>query len=236
MAAVLVTGGTGTLGRQLVPGLRGAGHHVRVLSRRAGPDTVVGDLQTGTGLAAALDGIDTVVHAATNPARAKRTDVAGTRNLVEAAKAAGGSHMVYVSIVGVDRHPLPYYKAKWEAEKVVEGSALPWTIFRAVQFHELLDKAFGMMRPVLVAPRHFRFQLLAASEAAARLVELVDAGTTGRAPDMGGPEVRFMDDLARVWRRARHKRRPILRPPVPGRIGRAFRDGVTSRPSTPTAR
>ena len=85
MAAVLVTGGTGTLGRHLVPALRGAGHHVRVLSRTTGPDVVTGDLTTGAGLSAALDGMDVVVHAATDPVRARRVEVSGTTRLLDAA-------------------------------------------------------------------------------------------------------------------------------------------------------
>lgn len=231
MAAVLVTGGTGTLGRRLVPALRGAGHHVRVLSRRTGPDVVTGDLTTGAGLAAALEGVEVVVHAATNPVRARRVELSGTARLLDAVRERGGvAHVLYVSIVGVDRHALTYCKAKWATEQLVEQSGLPSTIFRATQFHELLDKAFTGMRPALVAPRGFRCQLLAASEAAGRIVELVGAGPAGRAPDMGGPEVRAADDLARVWRAARGKRRPVLRPPVPGRIAGAFRRGVNLCP------
>ena len=230
MAAVLVTGGTGTLGRHLVPRLRTAGHHVRVLSRRPGPDVVTGDLVTGDGLAAAVEGVDAVVHAATDPVRAGRVEVGGTQRMVEAARAAGIGHLLYVSIVGVDRHPLPYYKAKWTTEQLVEGAGIPWTIFRATQFHELLDKTFTAMRGPRLAPRGFRFQLLAADEAAGRIVELVGAGPAGRAADMGGPEVREMHDLARTWLAARGKRRPVLRPPLPGRIAGAFRRGVNLCP------
>ena len=230
MAAVLVTGGTGTLGRHLVPQLRQAGHDVRVLSRRPGPDVMTGDLTTGEGLAAAVEGVDVVVHAATDPLRARRVEVAGTERLLEAARTAAVDHLLYVSIVGVDRHRLPYYKAKWRTEQIVEAAGVPWTIFRATQFHELLDKTFSAMRGPRVAPRGFRFQLLAADEAAGRIVALVGAGPGGRVADMGGPEVREMHDLARVWLAARGKRRPVLRPPLPGAIAGAFRSGVNLCP------
>src|SRR5688500_1745106 len=113
MAVVLVTGGTGTLGRHLVPRLRSAGHAVRVLSRTDRGDVMRGYLITGEGLDAALAGVDTVVHAATNPVRARRVEVEGTRRLLERmTHHAPSAHLVYVSIVGVDRHALPYYKAK----------------------------------------------------------------------------------------------------------------------------
>jgi uncharacterized protein YbjT (DUF2867 family) len=135
-----------------------------------------------------------------------------------------------VSIVGVDRHAFPYYKVKWATEQLVKTGDVPWTIFRATQFHELLDQALSTMRGPRIAPRRFRFQVLAASEAAARIVELVGGGAVGRAADMGGPEVRDADDLARTWLSARGKRRPVLRVPVPGRIGRAFRAGAQLAP------
>ena len=230
MATVVVTGGTGTLGSHLVPQLRAAGHDVRVLSRRPGRGRITGDLTTGAGLAEAVSAVDVVVHAATDPVRAKRVEVGGTERLLAAARTAEVPHLLYVSIVGVDRHAFAYYKAKWTTEQLVEARGVPWTIFRATQFHELLDKAFAAMRGPRIAPRDFRFQVLAASEAAARIVELVAGGPAGRADDMGGPEVRDADDLARTWLAARGKRRPVIRVPVPGRIGRAFRDGAQLAP------
>lgn len=233
MALVLVTGGTGTLGRHLVPRLQSAGHAVRVMSRTGGTGgtgVVRGDLITGEGLDDALAGVDTVVHAATDPVRARRVEVEGTRRLIERMTLHGRSHLVYVSIVGVDRHALRYYKAKWAAEQLIERSGLPWTILRAVQFHELLDKMFTAMRPVIVTPRGFRFQPVAAAEAAERLVDLVGGDGRGRVADLGGPEVRDMSDLALVWKRARGSRKPIIRPPMPGRIAGAFRRGMNLAP------
>ena len=150
--------------------------------------------------------------------------------MIDAARRAGVSHLLYVSIVGVDRHPFPYYRAKWAAEQLVEASDVPWTIFRAVQFHDLLDRAFTAMRPAILAPRGFRFQLLDTGEAADRIVSLVADGPDGRAADMGGPDVRDMGDLAQAWKAARGSRKPVLRPPIPGRIAGAFRRGVHLAP------
>jgi uncharacterized protein YbjT (DUF2867 family) len=121
MKTVLVTGGTGTLGRPTVERLRAAGHTVRVLSRRTGPDLVSGDLNTGEGVAAAVDGVDLVVHLATGLGK---RDVQQTRNLLAAAPAT--THVLSMSIVGIDRNPLPYYRHKsghrWAGTPVTAGT------------------------------------------------------------------------------------------------------------------
>jgi uncharacterized protein YbjT (DUF2867 family) len=150
---ILVTGGSGTLGRGVVDRLLAADHQVRVLSRRprpAGTPTalgwVTGELVSGRGLAAAVADVAVIVHCASNPLR-PRVDIDGTRNLVEAAWAAGIWHLIDISIVGVDRVPYRYYQAKLQAERLIQASGLPWTILRATQFHPAGPA--GRRRPVL---------------------------------------------------------------------------------------
>ncbi len=104
---ILVTGGTGTLGRHVVRRLTEDGHRVRVLSRRSGADLVTGDLRTGAGLAGAVRDVDVIVHCAVDP---RGDDVAATGRLIAAAEQAHVPHLVYISIVGVDRMPLGHYR------------------------------------------------------------------------------------------------------------------------------
>jgi uncharacterized protein YbjT (DUF2867 family) len=222
--SVLVTGGTGTLGRRLVPLLGDA----RVLSRRDGPGRLVGDLDTGEGLDAAVTGASVIVHLASRP----RRDAAATARLVDAARGAGTPHLVHVSIVGADRIPLPYYREKVRSERLVASSGLPWTILRATQFHDLLATLFAAtartgLLPVLAGTS---FQPIAVSDVAARLAELAGGPPQGRAADIGGPEVRAMDDLARAWLRATGRRRPVLPLRLPGGIARGFRAGAHLTP------
>ncbi|MGY1999195.1 SDR family oxidoreductase [Streptomyces rochei] len=125
---LLVTGGTGTLGRHVVPLLRAAGHEVRVLTRHPRPDAdgvthVTGDLLTGEGVEAAVAGAHTVLHLAGGP---KGDDVA-TRALVGAARGADVRHLVYISVVGADRVPLAWLRTKLESERAVADSGIPWT-------------------------------------------------------------------------------------------------------------
>jgi uncharacterized protein YbjT (DUF2867 family) len=214
MGTILVTGGTGVLGSYLVPRLVARGHDVRRLSRHAsGPDAVRGDVRTGEGIDSAVAGCDTVIHAATNAQRrARETEVEGTRHVAEAARKAG-AHLIYVSIVGVDRHRLPYYNAKWEAEQAVEASGARWTILRATQFHDLLDRILGFH--VVPLPRRTPFQPVDGGEVADALVGLVDAGPTGRAPDVGGPQVLTINALNQMRTRIAGRRAFIVSvPPV----------------------
>jgi uncharacterized protein YbjT (DUF2867 family) len=175
---ILVTGGTGTLGRQVAARLREAGRDVRILSRRTG-------------------------------------DAQATRNLVQAAtkaatKAAESQpHLVYISIVGVDRFPRGYFKAKLAAERVVAESGLPWTTLRATQFYELIAKG------------------------ATRLAELAQHEPSGRVPDLAGPQVLSFADLIRTYLRVTGLRpRPVLPVWTPG-IGPIRAGALYPLPGTP---
>ncbi|MEV8311036.1 NAD(P)H-binding protein [Streptomyces flavidovirens] len=227
---ILVTGATGTLGRPVVDRLLADGAVVRAMSRRprSGSDDrpyewAVCDLASGAGLDAAVRGVGTIVHCATNA----RNDVATTRRLIEAARRAGTPHLVYISIVGVDRVPFPYYDSKLAAERLVEASGLPWTILRTTQFHDLVATMTLAQRrlPVTLVPAGLRFQPVEVTEVAGRLAELAQRAPSGRVPDMGGPEVREARDLAASTLRAAGRRRPLVPVRLPGKAFRAFREG-----------
>src|SRR5215207_10408553 len=180
----LVTGGTGTLGRLVVPRLREAGCDVRILSRQGrdgGGDIefLTGDLASGVGVEAAVQGAEIILHCAGT----KKGDEDKARRLVQAASRAGTRHLVYISVVGADRIPISsridramfgYFGSKFAAERAVADSGLPWTTVRATQFHDLiLMTARQLARlPVIPVPAGFRFQPVDAGEVAARLVEL----------------------------------------------------------------
>ncbi|MET0854914.1 MAG: NAD(P)H-binding protein [Microterricola sp.] len=233
--SVLVTGGTGNLGRAVVRRLRAVDIEPRVLSRQHGPGLITGDLRTGDGLPAALQGVDTVLHLATG----YRNDLDITRALLDAARARGGAapRIVYISIVGVDAIPLGYYRGKLAAERAIEGSGLPFALLRATQFHTLIEQIFRAQRvlPVLVAPP-FSAQPIAAGEVAERLVELVHDGAMGRAADIGGPEVRTAREFGEQYQAARSGRRSVRTLSIPGATVRAFRAGHNLVPGAPYGR
>src|SRR3954469_1714097 len=244
-APLLVTGGTGTLGRHVVPRLRAAGHRVRVLSRTPhdGHDHVLGDLATDEGVDAAVAGVATVVHCAGSA----KGDDDKARSLVDAAVRAGVGHLVYISVVGADRVPVVsaldraafgYFAAKRAAEEVVAGSGIPWTTLRASQFFDLtLTTVAAMARmPVVPVPAGVRFQPVDTAEVAARLVELAPGGPAGLVPDLAGPTVYGMDELVRSYLRAAGKHRAVLPVRFTGGAYRAVRAGANLAPERAVGR
>jgi uncharacterized protein YbjT (DUF2867 family) len=241
-SSILVTGGTGTLGRLVVPLLRDAGAPVRVLSRTArepgaGVEYVTGDLATGDGVTTAVDGVDTILHCAGS----SKGDDVKARNLVDAVQRTGVRHLVYISVVGAERVPVisaidraafGYFAAKRAAEVLIEESGVPWTTLRASQFFELTKTVFDQMvkLPLVPVPAGVRFQPVGAAEVAARLVELTLGQPSGLVPDLAGPEVRGMDDLLRTYLRMTERRRLIVPVRFAGRAYRAIRDGANLAP------
>lgn len=241
MQRILITGGTGTLGRHIATQLREAGYPIRLMSRSPEPSTVSpgtewvqADLSTGQGLAKAVQGIGCIVHTATSPLRhSQQVDVDGTRQLLEQARAAAVSHIVFISVVGIDRLPYGYYRCKLEAEALIQSSGVPWSLLRATQFHFFLDatlQAAARIPLLTPLPTDLRFQPIAESEVARRLCELMQAAPAGRVPDIGGPEVQTLGDLAKAWLMLRKMHRLMLPVYLPGKSAHALRRGDMTCP------
>jgi uncharacterized protein YbjT (DUF2867 family) len=232
---VLVTGGTGALGRHVVTQLRNKGHRARILSRnpKGHVDAVQGDLSTGAGLQRAVTGMDAIIHAATQISKLQATDVVGTRRLLAMAREEGVKHVVYVSIANMDGVAYPYYKAKLAAESIVEENIIPWSILRATQFHTLMETflaAFAKPPFLAMVPYRWQFQPVDPREVAARLVEVVVKKPAGRLRDFGGPETRDFKSIAESWLKARKLNKKLVPLPVPFKFSRQFASGVLLTP------
>lgn len=254
---ILVTGATGTLGRAVVKAAAAAGHEVRAMSRkreRTGPtgpsermgptpserigptesaattETVTADLSNGKGLVAAVEGVQAIVHAATDPRRSDSVDVDGTRLLLDVARRARVSHFLYISIVGVDKIPLGYYRAKLRAEELVETSTMPYSILRATQFHgfidALLSKAANLLPWVMPLPSSFHVQSVDVHDVASRIVTSLADGPKQRLRDFGGPDTMLLADAAAYWKQARGVTKRIISIPIPGGTAAGFRAGA----------
>lgn len=251
---VLVTGGTGKLGRELLPRLSEAGHEVAVLTRRSVPPDVPahpvhGDLSTGEGIEEAIKGCDAVVHAATAGFGNKyslrwaifhraNVDVGGTRRLLEAAQHVGIEHFLFTSIVGMDRVPgwpsiYRYFKHKLAAEALVRDASVPWSIIRLTQFHSLLDQVlewqFRMPGPVFSLET--AGQPIAPSDAADVVTSCL-AQAPSKDVEFGGPQVLTGREIVEEWRAKQGVKRKAHYFRAPGKLGQAMAEGALTCPNS----
>ena len=232
---ILIAGGTGTSGRVLAVRARDAGHTVRVLSRYAGSavaagvELAVGDLVTGAGLDAAAAGVDAVVDASNieTPREAVATSFfsAGTDHLIAAEQRAGVAHHVVLSIVGIDGVPLGYYRAKVAQETVAAAAStrtgVGHTIARVTQFHDFAPLMLRRLRlgPLAVVPS-MHLQPVHLRDVADHLLDLLETGPCGRAPDLGGPQQEDLADMVRRHVEVTGARVRVLGLPLVGPLGR----------------
>jgi uncharacterized protein YbjT (DUF2867 family) len=244
---ILVTGGTGHLGRAIVARLADHGDEVRVLARRPGGERSIewvrGDFATGAGVIEAVAGVDAVIHAATNSPAAQRggfrpldfvrsptdVDIDGARALLAAADEAAVHH---VSIVGLRQMAKinPYSRVKLAAEELVKTSPVPWSIVRASGFYWLLERMLAKMgrRPILMLPGDVRMQPVDSDDFADFVVACMSDGQRGERKDFVGPETLTMRQLAEQYLAARGLRRRVWNAPMPRRVKAALDAGNTS--------
>ncbi|GGQ98472.1 nucleotide-diphosphate-sugar epimerase [Deinococcus ruber] len=239
---VLVTGGTGNLGRRVVPELLRAGLRVRVLTRRPAPAEVTGsgwqhvewqqgDYHSGAGLAAALDDVDTLLHTAHDPQHPAQ-DLLGVERLLGYSRAAGLRHFVQVGIVGAAQvRGFAYYAAKTRAETLVAHSGLASSVFRATQFHSFVASLLlGLERlPVAVVPAG-TLQPVDITEVAQALARHVIRAETG-SEEFAGPEILSIADLTRLHLAARGLHRRVVPVRLPLAALRAVEAGVLTSSS-----
>lgn len=152
---ILVAGGTGTLGREVVARLTAAGRQVRVLTRDGARaqgldvDVAIGDVRDPGTLGAAVAGTSAVVSAVHGfvggrGAGPDEVDRQGNTNLVRAARAAGVGQFVLLSAFDArPDHPLSLHRAKYAAEQELHASGLPWTVLRPTSYIETWAEVIG---------------------------------------------------------------------------------------------
>ena len=231
---IAVAGGTGVVGSYAVEAATAAGHDVVVLSRRRGVDVA-----TGSGLAAALDGVDVVIDVMNSPSlnrkKAMTFFIETSTRLQDTGAAAGVKHIVTLSIVGIDKVPgYGYYQAKLAQEAAVAGGSLPVTIVRATQFHEFPAQILSRTHrgPIALIFR-MRTQPIAARTVGSELVSVASGEPGGSMVEIAGPDVFELPDLARRVLASQGVRTRLVTMPVPGRAGAEMRSGaVLATPST----
>ncbi len=195
---ILVIGGTGLIGSQVIANLTGLGHEAVSASPRSGVDAV-----TGEGLAEAMAGVQTVVDVANSPSfdddPVLHFFTASTRNLLAAERAAGVGHHVALSIVGADRaQDSGYMRAKLAQEELIEQSGQPYSIVRATQFFEFVDAIVASATEGdTVRLPHGAFQPIAAKDVATAVTRAAVGEPVNGIVNVAGPEKLGMDDFIR---------------------------------------
>jgi uncharacterized protein YbjT (DUF2867 family) len=208
---IVVIGGSGLIGSNVVNRLRQNGHEVVAASPKSGVNTL-----TGEGLVEALAGAQVVVDVANSPSFEAKAALeffeTSGRNLLAAEKNAGVGHHVALSVVGTERLlESDYFPAKLAQEKLIKDSGIPYTILRATQFFEFVgaivqsgtDGDVIRLSPALIQP-------IASDDVAAALADLAIAPPLNGTVEVAGPEPLPIDKLARQFMAAKGDTREVI--------------------------
>jgi uncharacterized protein YbjT (DUF2867 family) len=196
---IAVAGATGRVGRHVMDVLEERGHEAVAMSRSTGVDVISAD-----GLAEALEGLETVIDAATGPSpdqkEATEFFATATRNLQEAGERAGVERIVVVSIIGTDRFTAGYGAAKIAHERASLSGPIPARILRAAQFHEFVSQLvdWSTQGDVSRVPE-MRTQLVAARTVAEGLIDLAtDFDSAATISEIAGPREESLVEVAKL--------------------------------------
>jgi uncharacterized protein YbjT (DUF2867 family) len=223
---IVVIGGTGRIGSNVVRRLLAAGHDAVPASPDTGVDTITGD-----GLADVMAGADVVVDVSNAPVweddAVRDFFTTSTRNLLAAERAAGVGHHLAVSIVGADRLPdSGYLRAKVAQEAEIEAGAVPYTILRSTQFFEFLPQIVEAgAEGDTVRLSTGLMQLVAADDVAATVADLATGAPVGGRVELGGPEALGVDAWARRLFAASGDQRTVVGDPHARYFGTELHDG-----------
>lgn len=241
---ILITGGTGALGSAMVRELQAGEHTLRIMSRRPAPtnatsEWTTADLITQHGLEASVQDVDVIVHCASATrqlTKAYQADVLGTKALMDHARQAGVKHVIYTSIVGIEKIDFIYFRHKLAAEQIVAASGVPYSIVRIAQFHDfvdlILDTFLKMTKwlPFYPMDTRWQFQTIDVCDVALYLHSYVLGNAVGRIPDLVGPQLSRSKEMARLWLQTRSIQKSLVHIPLPFGPFRGFARGDNTLP------
>lgn len=211
---IVVIGGTGLIGSKLITKLTEHGHNAVSASPNSGVNTL-----TGEGLAEVLKGASVVVDVSNSPsfedAAVMEFFQTSTRNLLTSEAAAGVGHHVALSIVGTDSLPdSGYMRAKVAQEKLIKGASIPYSIVRATQFFEFVQRiADSATEGKTVRLPSVGFQPMAADDVASAVCKVAMGSPLNGIIEIAGPEQFRFDDLVRLGLSALKDPREVIADP-----------------------
>lgn len=210
MKKILITGGTGNLGKVIVNFLIKNGLKVSVLtsheeiSNSTSINFIKGDLTNKESLIDLKNKFDIIIHCASNALDSDIVDIKGSQNLLDTVVQDNIKHFIYISIVGVDKSSFKYYQNKYSVENFIKKSDIPYTIIRATQFHDLvlqriikpLDEEKGTK---LFVPENLRFQSIDKKDIAKKVYEIMEQDPKNETINIGGPEILTLDKMLDIY-------------------------------------
>lgn len=208
---IVVIGGSGLIGKQLVNKLEASGNQVVAASPSLGINSI-----TGEGLASAFENAEAVIDVTNSPVYDEQGLMDfftnSTKNLITEAKKAGIKHFVVLSILGTNRiQGSAYMNAKQAQEKLVRESGLPYTIVQSAQFYEFLDSIIAMASSdELVKLPPARFQPIAASEVVDFLANTASRPAVNATIELAGPDGYTIAELGELLLARNQDKRKVI--------------------------
>jgi NADH dehydrogenase len=230
---ILITGASGFVASHLIPRLQKAGHALRCLVtsdaegsriRAPGAELAIGNVGDKLSLAAAMAGIDTVIHLVaiireSKHATFEQVNVNGTQNVVEAAKTAGVKRFIHMGALGATPDPgYRYLNSKWLGMEAVKNSGLDYSILQpSVMFGEGAGFVASLVRSIRLAPLivpiagdgQTRLQPIWVGDVANCVLKLAAGDKHGETCQIGGPEIMayeaMIDEIMRALGENKHK-------------------------------
>ena len=240
---LLVTGATGRLGTALLQQSALQEQQLILASRKEIPTGKNQAWQyfdlSDSNCTLDLTGVSTIIHLASSTKKYRYSiDVKGTARLLEQAKAASLKHFIYISIVGVDKVPVKYFKIKRQTEQLIEQSGLPYTILRTTQFFSFFEEELlhYLKLPIGILPTGIVYQPIEIQYVVQKLVELASSDPQNAIIELGGVETITLGEAAKLWLRKHGKKKPILAIPMTllGKLGKQMKNAALTSPSIET--
>ncbi len=241
MAKILVTGGTGVLGRSLsklflanqmdfVVGTRNKNTKNYNNDRSSSDLNVKWTYMDLTKTERLNKSIDIILHLASMPMQkidGQPSDVILTKNLLNSIPKKNIKHFIYISIVGIDKIPFWYYQGKLECERLIKSSGVPYTILRATQFHDFIDALTSKMLtlPIVLVPKVIKTQPIQVEAVAMELNKITQESPSNSTHNLGGKRVYNLGEIADSLLKARHEKKLVLNVPTIGKVMKAFAHG-----------
>ena len=241
MKKILVTGGSGTLGREVVNKLLSQHYETSILT--SNPKTVmpdacgifVGDLAKNTGLKEAVNNKDVIIHCASEPKDSLKVDIEGTLNLTNAADKNKTRHIIYISIVGIDKSDFSFYKIKSAVEDIIEECRIPFTILRVTQFHNFVLNIINNLENsdgIINVPEGMQFQSIDVREVAGYLVDLINEAAYDLLPGRGGPEILDLGEMVKSYLKISGSTNTFRLSKIKSEMNDMFSSGINLIPSS----